>query len=304
MFCTQCGKELKDDVKFCTNCGMEINPGETIDRFKDTNIQKEEKNAIFNEFNNNSQFRENLKRDNDCLSQNEMNSQNSNYNKKNKKNILSILLTVIVVVLIIVVSGTAAWFLGGKEVIFDILDISPVSIKENEKLNPPNHEDRSVDNMEFKEEVPQSTIETTPDVSSYDDEIKNNLNSNVEERTENNEFRKTYVAEETTEDNGFREAYVSEEIQSEYIIKDSDTRLLIREDLEGLTAEQCRLARNEIYARHGRLFQDKDLQNYFSSCSWYHGTIEPSDFKESMLSNIELANRDFIVNYEKEKGYR
>lgn len=91
---------------------------------------------------------------------------------------------------------------------------------------------------------------------------------------------------------------------SEYILKDSSTRFLTKEDLQGLSAEECRLARNEIYARNGRKFDDEGLQSYFNACSWYHGTIEPNDFQETMLSEIESTNKNLIVEYEKEMGYR
>lgn len=69
-------------------------------------------------------------------------------------------------------------------------------------------------------------------------------------------------------------------------------------------AEQCRLARNEIYARHGRKFQDEAVQKYFEGCSWYEGLIEPDQFEEALLNEYEVSNRDLIVEYEKEKGYR
>ena len=35
-----------------------------------------------------------------------------------------------------------------------------------------------------------------------------------------------------------------------------------------------------------------------------HPSIAPEDFKESMLNEVEIANRDLIVSYEKEMGYR
>ena len=74
--------------------------------------------------------------------------------------------------------------------------------------------------------------------------------------------------------------------------------------MKNLNADTCRLARNELYARHGRIFDDAVLQNYFSGKSWYRGTIKPEDFTESMLNSYEIYNRDLIVEYEKEKGYR
>lgn len=89
-----------------------------------------------------------------------------------------------------------------------------------------------------------------------------------------------------------------------YILPESNTRYLNKSDLAGLTAEECRLARNEIYARHGRMFNDEGLQKYFESFDWYTPTIQPNDFQEAMLNAYEIANRDLIVDYEQEQGYR
>ena len=95
-----------------------------------------------------------------------------------------------------------------------------------------------------------------------------------------------------------------EEPVSQYILPTSNSQYLTMEDLAGLTKEQCRLARNELYARHGRRFDDTELQGYFDSCDWYAGTILPADFDDSVLNEYEIANRDLIVQYETEMGYR
>ena len=92
--------------------------------------------------------------------------------------------------------------------------------------------------------------------------------------------------------------------KSGYILPNSDTKLLTKDDLKGLTVEECKIARNEIYARHGRKFKDQDIQAYFDALDWYEGTISPEDFAESNLSDIEIANKDLIVSYEEEKGYK
>ena len=89
-----------------------------------------------------------------------------------------------------------------------------------------------------------------------------------------------------------------------YVISGSDSELISRDSLKNMSDEDLRLAINEIYARHGRKFDDEELQNYFNSKDWYEGKIDASDFKESELSDIEMANRDLIVEYEKKKGYR
>jgi hypothetical protein len=73
------------------------------------------------------------------------------------------------------------------------------------------------------------------------------------------------------------------------------TRLLTVADVQGLIPEDARRLRNEIYARHGRRFQDPKLQRYFASFAWY----KPSDaFRESQLSETERSNAALISQYE------
>ena len=94
---------------------------------------------------------------------------------------------------------------------------------------------------------------------------------------------------------------VSEE---DYILAGSDSRYLDKDELSGLNADECRLARNEIYARHGRLFDDEFLSTYFEQKDWYTGSVSSTEFNEDMLNEFEIYNRDLIVAYEKEMGYR
>lgn len=86
------------------------------------------------------------------------------------------------------------------------------------------------------------------------------------------------------------------DISAEYIIPDSNTVRYTDSQLKNLelSAEELRIARNEIYARHGRKFNDSALQAHFDACSWYKGTIEPDAFDESVLNDIEKFNIDSI----------
>ena len=87
---------------------------------------------------------------------------------------------------------------------------------------------------------------------------------------------------------------------SEYILPKSDKEKLTRADLEGLTKEQLRLARNEIYARHGMIFGVADLDNYFATKSWYKPTVSFTDFYDTVeMSLIEEANVILIQEVEK-----
>lgn len=88
----------------------------------------------------------------------------------------------------------------------------------------------------------------------------------------------------------------------QYVLPLSDVIYLERSDLEGLTAEQLRIARNELYARYGRMFQDEGLQAHFNNCQWYVGTILAEDFSEEIFNEYEIANRDLIKAYEHELG--
>lgn len=89
-----------------------------------------------------------------------------------------------------------------------------------------------------------------------------------------------------------------------YLLPDSDSRELTEADLAGFSKIECRLARYEIYARHGRGFSDVSVTKYFSNFDWYQEQTSYQDFDEFSLSEVEMKNRDLIVKYEKMQGYR
>lgn len=87
--------------------------------------------------------------------------------------------------------------------------------------------------------------------------------------------------------------------ERDYILPYSSERIISPSELDGLTLEEIIWAKNEIYARHGRKFQDSGLQEYFNNKSWYYGYIEPEDFDNSVFSKIESENLDTIIEREK-----
>jgi YARHG domain len=83
-------------------------------------------------------------------------------------------------------------------------------------------------------------------------------------------------------------------VASGFIFPDSDRRYLARDELARLPREQLRIARNEIYARRGRYFQDASLTAHFSRFSWYRpSTWEPA------LNGYEKANISLIQSMER-----
>ncbi len=73
------------------------------------------------------------------------------------------------------------------------------------------------------------------------------------------------------------------------------TELLTTEMVSGLFVEDLRVLRNEIYAKHGRVFKDQELQKYFAAQSWYQPNPE---FKDDALSETESKNLAVIKEVE------
>ena len=87
-----------------------------------------------------------------------------------------------------------------------------------------------------------------------------------------------------------------------FIIVVSGDVALTEADLEGLTAQELTYARNEIYARHGRVFESSELNTYFQGKTWY---VANEEFVDTDLSELEIANAEFIQQYQNdnELGY-
>jgi len=63
-----------------------------------------------------------------------------------------------------------------------------------------------------------------------------------------------------------------------------------------LFVEDVRKMRDEIYARHGKVFKDPWTQKYFASFDWYKANPNYSD---ASLSATEKGNLVVIAAYEK-----
>lgn len=90
-------------------------------------------------------------------------------------------------------------------------------------------------------------------------------------------------------------------MNSVFLLPDSDTYYISESDISWMNDNELMLARNEFYARRGRKFATKSIQDYFNRQGWYYGTINPDDFTPEMFNRYEQANVDFIVAYEKKR---
>src|SRR6184192_564295 len=74
-----------------------------------------------------------------------------------------------------------------------------------------------------------------------------------------------------------------------------EDKLIAETMLRGLSLHELRLLRNEIYARHGRIFKTVWIQQYFGGQSWYD---PKDDFKDEDISGKDKTNIETIVAYE------
>ena len=277
MFCSKCGKQIRDGLKYCTNCGAPIEQHES---HKNSNTGNSDRILAGGKVN--------LKKDDGALSpvavlqsgnSTDADTENTNKNstvKKSKKNkgfkvviitILGIILAILLIFFALIQSGFISISIENNEKQESVLDKSDKPSKKENDRKAKEKERESESEERTMPTVSQTEPDTVPTVSQT-------------------ETAPTTVA-----------------LNNDFVLPDSSIRVLDKSELAGLSAEQCRIARNEIYAKHGRMFDDAGLQNYFNSCSWYHGTIPADRFSDTMLSDIEIQNRNLIVSYEKEMGY-
>ncbi|HEY6186531.1 MAG TPA: YARHG domain-containing protein [Pyrinomonadaceae bacterium] len=66
---------------------------------------------------------------------------------------------------------------------------------------------------------------------------------------------------------------------------------IVQSDIAGLSRAELRRLRNTVYARHGRIFERMELQQYFDGRPWYK---KRSDYTDDDLTPIDRDNINFI----------
>ena len=86
-----------------------------------------------------------------------------------------------------------------------------------------------------------------------------------------------------------------------YMMYDINQRYISADELSDWSSSSLAKLRNEIFARHGRIFTTKEWQDYFATKSWYVPTYDASYFDENMssfLNDYEQANLKVILKLE------
>lgn len=126
----------------------------------------------------------------------------------------------------------------------------------------------------------------------------------AEYRTKQEESKKNSEEEaETKKKKAEEEKKKAEEekkkARDEYIFPDSDKKYLTEDEILKVNVNTLRIARNEIFARHGYIFNSADLQKHFESTSWYKGTVKADKFNsDKEFNDFEKKNVALIKKIE------
>ena len=108
-----------------------------------------------------------------------------------------------------------------------------------------------------------------------------------------------YAQQDTADTTAVEPASTADISSADYIFP-SDRQYITESDMAGWDQKTALLARNEIFARHGYVFQTQEIQNYFAAKSWY---TPNSSYDGSDLSDVEKANVYTISAYEQKMGW-
>lgn len=92
-----------------------------------------------------------------------------------------------------------------------------------------------------------------------------------------------------------------------YYYPELSERVWSEEDYSGFSRTELSIARNELFAKHGRIFSDPFLRAVFEVKSWYEPAVTAQEFdsrQKEFLTDIEEENLQTIIEIEKLYGWR
>ena len=85
-----------------------------------------------------------------------------------------------------------------------------------------------------------------------------------------------------------------------YVLSKSSVRKIEKTEIQNLSLDELNKAYNEIFARHGHSFNNKELKEYFENQSWYY-PIEGKTVSLEELNEFERKNLNMIKSVIDEK---
>lgn len=90
-------------------------------------------------------------------------------------------------------------------------------------------------------------------------------------------------------------------MQEIYVFPDSDKKYLSEDEVRSVEADILAIGRNEIFARHGYIFNEDVYKQYFESMPWYEGTVPADQFNaDEVFNDFEKKNVELIKKVEDE----
>lgn len=152
-------------------------------------------------------------------------------------------------------------------------------------------------NVESDTDIPSTEGEMIEGESNQDAESEGDSTVEQQDELEEVEGEAETEADAQTEEKEDAGAVPPEKV---YLLENSDLVVISSLDLATMTLEELRIARNEIYARHGLIFESSDLKEYFEGKDWYEPSVADAD--EIVLNYTEQVNVKLISEQECFKG--
>lgn len=95
-------------------------------------------------------------------------------------------------------------------------------------------------------------------------------------------------------------------ICDDYYFPRLSEQVMTEEEVYDLNLFDCRIAINELYAKHGRAFNDSFIRNIFELKTWYEPKYTAAEFDEiadNLLTEIEYKNLELILERQKNSRY-
>lgn len=92
-----------------------------------------------------------------------------------------------------------------------------------------------------------------------------------------------------------------DQMRAQYIFPDSNSRYLSEEEVRAVETDRLFIGRNEIFARHGYIFEDEGLRQHFMNTPWYQEVVPGDQFNvDTELNDFEKKNVELIKKIEDE----
>ena len=164
--------------------------------------------------------------------------------------------------------------------------------KEEEQTEPEALEEQDAteaDSDEY-EDVVIEVIDTGEYASSISDMSQEEIDAAVEERTKYLDGNKYWDKVSQY----WNSKGITGNVRYCTYLADTANKVYTASDFSGLDPEVIHVIKNEMYARHGYTFKDKELSNYFMGQVWYSPSIATGEFDEKTFTETEVKNLDML----------